>query len=316
MRALGALLLVLSTGCALVSGLSSLDVGPEAPADASAPLDASGDASADAIADVSVVIDASCADASCAGIDPGWTPVGYVEGTCPKGWGSLDFVTNPTLGTACACGCSVTTQPTCDVGTCPITAGTSPSCSLGTINLNFNGGNCVSFPQVTLAPFQKIVPLALAGGACTATANPAGVATTAARLCAPPDCGTAASLCSSGAPNGIATCVTSSGDLACPGAYPVRHVVGVSAAAACNSTCTCKVGGTCTSPKVTFYSDTQCTNLVVTNDATGTCAADVASGMQVHAAKCAATVAATCNPSGAAAGTVSLVGVRTVCCRP
>ncbi len=317
MRALFVFPLVLSTGCALVSGLSGLDVGT----DDAGPVDASEastpEAAADAGPDVVITFDAAtCGDGGCGGIASPWSPVGRAATTCPKGWTSLDYVTNPSLGSACACGCTVATPPTCDVGACTITAGTSPACSLGTLTLNFNGPNCLSTPPAMLVAYHKVVPIDAKGGTCTAAPNPNGVVTTPARLCAPADCDTSAALCGGSVPSGVTACVVAPGDLACPSSYPVRSAVGLAAAAACSSACSCQVNGTCSMGKLSSYSDTQCATLVVTSDANGTCTADPAAGTTVRSAKYAATVSATCSASGNAAGTVGLVGLQTLCCRP
>lgn len=320
MRVLAVLPFVAVTSCALVSGLDDLTIGSD---DGGASADGGSDSTSDAPADAkpdTAAFDGGCADAGCAGVGAPWAAVGYTESACPAGWGSNDVVTNPALGTACTCGCSVTTPPKCDVGTCATAAGTSPSCSLATINLNFNGGNCVSLPGqgAMLAPFQKITPLAPTGGSCTAAPATSGVTSTAAHLCVPPDCTTAAALCSasSATPTGVSHCVSALGDLACPSTHPVRHLVGATAVAACTNGCTCKVDAACQMPKVSFYSDDKCGVLVIASDATGTCVADPASGTMVRSAKYTASVSSTCTPSGAPSGTVSLTGTRTVCCTP
>jgi hypothetical protein len=241
------------------------------------------------------------------------------KASCPSGFGDgKDVVADPSLGTAaCACGCTKTADPDCQTGN-STWSGIGPSCSTGASSIPYSGGACRP-TNGTVDDYDRATTIPPSGGACQTQATPTGdVASTAARLCTP-DAACAAATCAGFAPAGFRACIASDGDVPCPPSpFSEKHVVAASASAQC-SDCGpgCTFQGSCQSPKLSFYSDSNCSQLVTSIPADGTCVATGHANAVVHGLVYTATPAFTgCVATGTSTPSLALQGARTVCCRP
>ena len=292
--------------------------------DASDASDGTVDASdaSDAGPDASDAGDAGCPLTACtvANVPSGWEPIAYKEntGACPSTFNGTAYVTNPTSGgNTCTCGCNLTSNPVCDVGTSQTFFSTAQGCGSSGQALTFSGSGCLNFPGGNLANFYKSTAIAPSGGACTAAPVTGAAVETTAESCAPTVC--KEDICAGNVPATYAACIETAGDQACPGSSPftVKHVVGTNTNVACSNACTCAATGTCSAPKIAFYSDNACGNSVVTLVSDSTCVATGAGGSFVSSAKYSATLAnPACTKGGSTTATLDLQNKRTICCRP
>lgn len=263
----------------------------------------------------------NCDVSKCANVPAGFRVVSMVDpnAACPNGFDTSDLVTAPVASDgACTCACNVTTQPDCNTG--PITRsldqGTTPTCNYQATTFQANGGACspinntlyLSYPHyATNAPPPS-------GGSCQydATVDTQKITSSKARLCAPP------TSCPGAVCTGANVCVAQDGDVACPGDFPKKTLVGTSASADC-SACggSCSVAGQCTGT-LSFFTDQACTQGKVDFTADGTCGANPSSSGtgytyyqwtgSVKGATCGGTA-----PTSTA--TAKLDGETTVCCK-
>ncbi len=264
----------------------------------------------------------SCDITRCAQVPSGFDVVSLVDSatTCPSGFTSTDVVTSPTAGDGvCTCNCNVTAQPDCSTGNITrfLDNLTTPTCGQPATTFPANNGNCAQVGNgglsLTFAHYATNAPPPT-GGTCQydATVNAQKITTTPARVCAPP------ASCQGAVCNGGPVCVQQAGDVACPGDFPTKTLVGASATASC-STCSggCTVGGTCTGT-LTFYTDFQCGAGAAKFTADGTCDANPApnTGPYQSYQFTGSVKSSTCagNPP-TSTGTATLDGPTTVCCR-
>ncbi|CAN5644027.1 hypothetical protein BH09MYX1_BH09MYX1_24340 [soil metagenome] len=254
-----------------------------------------------------------------ANVPSGWEPTAYKENTngCPATFNGTAYVTNPTSANGtCTCGCAVAQNPVCDVG--QITTGYSSgnTCSQTGQPISFTGAGCNGGVNGNLENYYRSSTIALSGGKCTSTPMKGAAGSTSAESCAPTICKEA--ICAGTVPAGYGSCIETAGDQTCPGSSPftTKHVVGTTVDVQCTNACTCGVTGQCTSPKVAFYSDNACANLLAALDSNNTC---VATGTNATAssAKYSATLTnAACTKGGTTTPQLDLTGKRTICCRP
>jgi hypothetical protein len=206
-----------------------------------------------------------------------------------------------------------TTFGTAGAGTCPNGGGTT-------------GGGCATdgflgaFAAGNEHRYKAPGPV---GGSCTSsgTSDPTKVTSTDSRVCRAnviPKCET--KLCPPTLTGKFVACVSSSGDQACPSAFPKKHLVGTDVSVTCAAgACGCTVTATCTG-KMSFYASADCSgapDLIV--NANDTCVPTVSNpegntyGSHRYVANAPTNVA--CTSAGTSAATTSLVGPLTVCCR-
>ncbi len=282
----------------VVSGDAGLDVTVDAPAG-----DAGGDAQ-------DVFVPPAC-DASC-GAPAGFYPVLFEPtrtSTCPSGTQTEDLVADPGTApsAACACGCTVSQQPSCLPTSLQFHFGTT-SCTSSTV-LGVTGG-CDKGPNYTLAAYGEVVsPPPLDAGACSnaATPNPGVVSRSNVRVCAPTTCGASCS-----ATGTFKVCYAAPGNVACPGGL-VAHHAGTDVTVAC--TCAgCTMNGTC-GGTVDLYGDGNCLSLAYAQNVDSTCSAQTASGTIIRSWKY---IPATASCDGGAPSQVDagLANAETICCPP
>lgn len=294
---------------------------PDAGADVLVP-DAAPDVALDAPFDAGPdVVDAGCPVNACANVPGGWNPVAYKDGTktCPAGTTGLAYATKPTpSGGACACGCTLQTAPVCDVGTTQTSFSVNPNstcASLGLTHTFATSGQCLAV-NGGFSDNYATTALPRSGGACTG-APAAGTATaTDVALCTPNVCKEA--ICANVVPAGYKSCIETPGDTTCPSNTPYTKLVtvGDTPGVSCSNGCGCNVTGTCSSPKITYFTDTNCATVAQSFVANGTCQA-VTFGGTLRGVSYQATVQNPgCAPTGSSVATGTLQNRHTVCCRP
>lgn len=300
------------TGCALVSGLSNLDV-DDGKTDAATGADASSDSATAPDSDIPPPpFDAGEAGCGCGiSVPAGFSPIlyGNDKENCPNGLTKDSVVQSPlALSGVGACTC------TCALGGCTnlsLTLYSAPGCggSLGGASAN---GNCQASPS----NYQQAVGARVAGngtnGTATCSANPSfpKASSDKAVLCTPSSC---TSLCSP--PSEYPVCFVAQGDVACPQTLPKRTLVATSVTdtRVCSG-CSCSVTNPGCNVTLQWYGDGQCTTATGNPQsfATGTCAP--ASATAAYTAKVAPTGG--CSVSGGqGSGSTTPVNVRTVCCK-
>jgi hypothetical protein len=273
---------------------------------------------------------ASTDGGSCvAGLPAGWSLVVYEanRGPCPPGYGGgHDGVSGATAGPgACSCTCTLTAQPACDHGTVATQwaaqappPGPGPCASPGT-PLQPNGSGCTAFPVATqLSGAFSGEPFAPTGGSCTAavSADPSKVSKGAVRTCDVPT-SDSESVCLGSAPAGFSACISTSGDLPCPGGpFSQRWLVDDDLELVCPACALCIVTGTCANAQVKFYSDQGCGTLVATFACDGSCqGAGSGANQTVAAYEYTAQPKGSCVVAPAGPPKFTPVTPRTLCCR-
>jgi hypothetical protein len=226
---------------------------------------------------------------------------------------------------ACGCGCNMTTQPTCDVGTLAmqwaqgLVSPNSPCPNQGE-SVTLAGSGCTQLPTAgQLQPGFSAEPVILAGGACAGVVkpDPTKLSKPAVRYCDVPSA-SAAAVCAGTPPSGFSTCIVADGNVACPaGPFTMQLEVDDDDELVCPSCDMCAVTGSCGSPQVTFFSDGTCRNVVATLPCNSRCGATPAlSGSNdVVAIEYAAQVQSGCAATASGAPGVSPSGPHTLCCR-
>lgn len=288
-----------------------------------ATIDAPADTSADAPADSGPdVVDAGCPVNACANVPGGWNPVAYKEGTktCPGGTTGNAYATKPTpVAGSCTCGCALTSSSTCDVGTTQTAFSSNPNatCSTQGAQRTFStSGQCLQVNSMFGGDYYAATPLARSGGTCAASPSAGTATATDLALCTPTVCKEA--ICANVVPAGYTSCIETPGDTTCPPntPYTVAHTVGDTPSVSCGAGCGCNLTGTCTSPKITYYSDTNCTTLAQSFAADGTCQAVTFGGTNRGIIYTATLTNGGCTPTGSSTATATLQNRHTVCCRP
>ncbi|HSQ63321.1 MAG TPA: hypothetical protein VLM85_08895 [Polyangiaceae bacterium] len=296
------------------------------PSDAATPTDGGGppDVQVDSPTPPPVVCATDAGSCGDPNVPSGWTPVAFTSDTkkpCPSDFGTADDVMeDPTLGAgACSCSCTKTQDPDCQTGS-SIWSGIGSTCSSGAASLSYSGGKCHP-TNGTVDDYDKATTIPPSGGTCSvqSVANSGAVTSTPARLC-PADAKCAAAACGGYAPSGFTACIVADGDVACPpsSTFSTKHLVTKQAALKC-SDCgsACTFQGSCTNPKLSFYSDSSCLQLVTSIPADGTCDATGHANALVGGLTYTATASFTgCTATGSSTGSLNLDTPRTVCCRP
>jgi hypothetical protein len=259
----------------------------------------------------------STGPASCActlTVPDGFERVAYLDRrttACPVDMTQIDLVTDATVEAgACACGtCAVGTVPDCNAGTFSSTYDdtATPTCDAAAISHPCNAGKCTAYSGSMGQHGRAVPPTAPGGGTCSARGivKTSNAPSTPARACAESATRCA---CDPAVPGAFTTCLRAPGDVPCPTAAPLKHLVGTSAAVACGD-CSCTLTATCTG-SVTFYSDAACATSIVTI----TDAACTTEGPGSYAAyKWAGTTATSCT-LGTSAATAALTDESTICC--
>ena len=265
---------------------------------------------------------ANCDVSRCANVPAGFHAVSLVDATasCPNGFDTSDLVTAPIANDgACTCACNVTTQPDCTNGSVTryLQTNTSTTCSQQATTFQANGGACTQIQNGALylsySHYAVNAPPP-SGGACQydATVDPQKVSSTKARVCAPP------ASCQGAVCDGASVCVAQTGDVACPGDFPKKTLVGTSATADC-SACggSCSVTGDCTGT-FSVYTDPSCTQNGVDFTADGTCSPNPATTTTAYTyyQYAGSVKTATCGGTApTSTATATLDGTTTVCCK-
>jgi hypothetical protein len=243
----------------------------------------------------------------------GWTLVGYATDRttpCPASFTESDLLTSPVAGAgACTCAmCTVTTQPSCTMGSFTSMDGPSTCDGQGLVHPT-NGGSCTQYSGGPLSDHGMAVAPGPMGGQCTAMGIPNALAVTseAVRACIPPP---TACACAPTLPATYVSCLFANGEQTCPVSAPTKVQVGTGASVDCGA-CPCSVQGTC-SGSASYYTDQGCTALVATIT-TSNCS-QIAGGSYWGSYEWQGSPVATCTAGSPSAGTPSLTGVGTICC--
>jgi hypothetical protein len=257
-------------------------------------------------------------------IPAGWGLVAYepARAACPAGYGGgHDEYSGATASAgACACTCQITAAPDCTAGTIATFygGGAGTTCPSQGESITVNGSTCTALAQAgNLAQYFSAQPVALSGGSCSGIAqgNPSQVSKQGVRYCdVPPP--SAEAVCEGATPSTFAACIVSGGDVACPTGSPFTHktLVADDEILTCSACAGCSVSGTCSSPQISLYADSACTQQVTRLASDGTCVSSGANNKTVVAAEYSAQTNASCQASGSTAS-VSPQGPHTLCCR-
>lgn len=262
---------------------------------------------------------------------PGWSIVAFIpdaSAQCPSGYagvGDAGVLVDPAVGPAsCSCACQVSAPPSCENGTIESSGDNSGTCSTAAPAVQGNGGACTAVSGKELELYNSVTPLGASGGTCTpkVTANvPKGGATgSACVVSAGPSCG---GTCAPAVGPPFTACVEAADASVCPPGYSQPHVVGTALTdtRGCNANCTChpEPTATCSNAQFNWYSDGQCSSLLGSAVANGSCVqTGSGSSLDVGSYKySASTTSADCGAPTAQPtpdGGASLVGARLVCC--
>jgi hypothetical protein len=262
----------------------------------------------------------------------GWPLTAYDQdqrAACATGFNTPTDVQEGINAPAATCGCGcTTTNPSCVVGNLSITAGGNGACNDVTAQSRPAAAGCNALnPQFTTSGDQiSVTGPAPNGGSCTA--NPTKTLPNVTyqhqgRTCAYP--GITGAGCMGGnvcAPKATAStdggappaCVSQGGMQACPGGFPVQHLVGSMLVDTRDcSACTCTFNaGTCTGT-ATFYTDNGCTQNAQNVAVDAVCHG--VSDRTWRRYRYTPQTAASCTPSSVnATGTVAFGDIKTVCC--
>jgi hypothetical protein len=285
--------------------------------------DAGPDATPDVKDEPAPPVPCKAAKGACANAVPaGWLLTAFDDKrvvACPANFAALDLVANPMAGAnPCACGCMVTTQPSCATGMVTFKSGPANNNCTNVGNTYTVGNNlCVTLMNAgnLSAHFGITMKAPLVPGACTATPMPDNgkLTVTPMRSCAPPPT-CEEDVCLGNVPAGTRGCILHDGDVACPGAPFTEKVAVVGNDATLGCTCgTCTNSATCGDASIAFYDDANCTNLKDTLIGDGACH-DTNQSYVSHFIYAAATQNVMCS-APVTGPAPDLISKRTVCCR-
>lgn len=299
--------------CALVSGLSSLDVDP---GDAAITIDAKTDAPADApIEATPPVTDAGC---TCVPIPTGWTAVRFRSdrtASCPLGDSTDDVVLAPSSVTANNLPCSCTCTSSIDCANPTVTYLGGQNCAGGskTSGPIQTNGTCLAGPSNAFGA-DSIGTLAKTA-TCTVSPSPFPTTVTGnGRLCTKTPSPCAANSGCNDPAGGFAACVVSAGNVPCPSDYPTRTSVAASVTEGRTcSGCACSADLVKCQLTIDAFTTGQCVTSVSTATTTlGVCANFVAHDFY----KATTSVVGACMANaGTGSGAATAVQPRTVCCK-
>lgn len=278
-----------------------------------------------------------CADDACnAGfvcipaIPSEWRAVAFSEQgrpDCPVGYATADVVSEPPAASACVCTCDLQNPASCVEGMIVIEPTGSGQCmGAPSIPLDANGSSCGKVNLNTGVNTKvKISPLPATQGTCSANVAKAFLPAVEGRSCSAAAVGGG---CADGgacvtilnAP--FVSCIEHDGAATCPAGFPKGHSVGESVTGDnrdCSS-CSCGTSATCSSPKLTLYTSSDCSFGGLDWPLTGACEPlNDGLGNNYDSFRYTATIAngMTCGKTVDTAPTGSLVleGERTVCCQ-
>ena len=308
--------------CALVSGLSDLDVDPgdaaipQPDASVDVTIDSPGDAPKDAPIEVAPPVnDAGC---TCVPIPASWTAVRFRSdrnAACPVGDLTEDVVLAPaSVAATASCGCTCTTGAI-DCSNPVVTYRGATLCAGGTKAQApaITSGACTASPNN--AEGADSLETTAKSAACTAQPAPfASVVTGNGRLCTKANSPCTGQTGCNDPAGGFSACVVSAGDQTCPAGYPTRTTISTSVA----DGRTCLNCG-CTTPNVkcSLTIDAYNTNACLTKTSTLTTTLGVCGNYKADLFyKATAAVSGSCTPgNGVGSGSATAVQGRTVCCK-
>jgi hypothetical protein len=270
-----------------------------------------------------------CGGAGCFPMPTGFALVAFAGATqpaCPTGYAQpADVVEGPTTSAgACTCGCSVTTQPSCD-GTVATHQDTIGSGLCENVGVTFASG-CGT--NGFLGPFSagvehRFTPPSPTGGACSASGSVHAdkiAYASQGRVCPATELPTCdGKICPNAPGAGFGACIAKTGDVACPAPFSTKHLVGTSASFTCGSGCTCATHATGCTGKFNYYASSDCSgaagNSVIVND---TCVSSAKDGNSFASHKYVPDPPSgvTCSTEGTSSpSTPSLAETTTVCCQ-
>ena len=326
--------LLCCVGCSLDEG--GLGVAPDA--EAGAPPDViaadvvtndvvTTDVATDAVDEPSPPPPCSSDGGACTGAIPlGWTLTAFEPNraaACPVSYASADVVASPTpQSAACTCSCSVTTQPSCELGAVTMKYSSDAQCgnTYATYNIT-TAGACTDYGAgtFTLASHHSYTKLGVTAGTCATAAvtDATKVGSTAMRTCDPP-AGCAEDVCGGAVPNGMRACIVAAGDVVCPaGPFTDKAaLIGDDTTLSCGACSACNVTqSACGNGTVKFWGNSSCTTAKGSMAADGNCnTTGGASGVN-HFTYENPVQNVVCN-AGTSTPSVNLKTKRTVCCRP
>lgn len=274
---------ILSVACNALSGASDLASSSSDPAldgsDTGSAREEGGAISSDGgplLKDVHVeVVDACGSEARCFDLPSGFTLVAFgnptgpagADPSCPNGFSEArTTVENPVVGAnACACGCTITTQPTCPLNGAIgnlFSRNNSLACDMtGTTYANNGCGTEGLASAFSPGDAHRFTPPGPTGGQCApmGTADTNTLTTVRGRMCQAttlPSCG--GKICPAALLSPFQACVATAGDVTCPSTFPTKHVIGSSASFTCSSNgCGCSVTARC-SGRLFYYTSSDC----------------------------------------------------------
>lgn len=253
-------------------------------------------------------------------VPEGWGLVAFAEDRsagCAAGLEVVDRVTRPSAGpSACTCAaCEIATRPSCNSGNFSAShnfGGTGVCNQTGNPRVT-NGGNCQNY-NGDVADFGRLVPPAPTGpSSCTAAgvANQSAAQAQPARVCAQVTA-SAGCACDPKLAPAYKACLRARGDQACPAAAPNKTLVGTSSVVACGP-CPCDVTGATCSGSCTYFANQNCQGGTLSTLDSATCKAW--GGGSYASYRWTGTANVTCAAGAPPAGTASLAGTETICCR-
>jgi hypothetical protein len=273
---------------------------------------------------------AACGSGECFELAPGWTLVALAQApqACPSSYGGTTtdlFVDASPRSGACACGCRVTTPPSCVHGAIGAHYDNTGSLTCGTASTyawaNASDGVCDSDewpgPYDSLHDW-RFTPPAPSGGSCITTADTRKDLvdrTGAAQACAagPPGCA-----CAPVPPDPIEQCILADGDVPCPnGPFARRRTMGKDFQVTCDAgPCACAVAGGCAGGAMTFFAQTGCTGASFSLPADGGCGSVPDGGMVGSYRYTANVVDPSCQADGSTTDVaLTMTATVTLCCR-
>lgn len=260
-------------------------------------------------------------------IPAGWTLSAFnpAATSCPAGFADHPIYSGmATIGnTACTCGCTVTQAGTCQ-GT--LTVLIAPGQGVDTCSVTLasgatvNGANCIPAVAPRVESAQATFTGTGQGGQCTSsTITNASqlMKPTAQHYCDVPPASSDA-VCNGTAPTGYASCIISSGSLACPAPFTgAMYRVEDDITLNCSACTGCSVTGTCGAGTLTMFPDGACGLAPVGSVPANNNSCVVFNGgdeVAVGSINYTATPIAMCT-GGTTMAMSAVVGPRTICCR-
>jgi hypothetical protein len=245
-------------------------------------------------------------------VPAGFTLMTATDGTCPNGFTSHDWVSDPTLtDSACSCACNVTQQPECSKGNImrALDYTNGAFCNTQATTLMATGNGCTPMTGISTQGWHYAAAIAPTGGSCTfdAKADESKLATKHVGLCeAPASC--------PGAVCGSNVCVTKPGDVECPTAFPSKRIAAAKAKVECAACGGCSLKAEC-GGTLSFFMDQGCTTGKLDFPVDGTCNANLYVNTYYSWSFQGSVKTAQCGAAPPTTGTAKLDQPTTVCCQ-